>query len=130
MDKNFFPPLEPDKGLPDVISDIPEKMEPLEDLPLIRELSFEQEPQEEECVPDESSLPEEPTEPLNTEPVIDEIPFEDKIVPESVEIIPEETGLQEAAVLPEETVSEQDSVIPESEEQLPELSINTRNYPP
>ena len=42
MDKNTFPPLEPDSSLPDIFPEIPEQMEPLEDRPVIEELSFEE----------------------------------------------------------------------------------------
>lgn len=43
MENNNFPPLEPENDLPEVFSDIPARMEPLEDLPVIEELTFRQE---------------------------------------------------------------------------------------
>ena len=42
MNKNNFPPLEPENSLPDDLPEIPEQMESLDDMPAIRELSFEE----------------------------------------------------------------------------------------
>ena len=42
MDNKYFPTLEPENNLPENIPDIPERMEPLEDLPVIEELTFGQ----------------------------------------------------------------------------------------
>ena len=42
MDNKNFPPLEPDRSLPDALPEIPERMEPLKEHPVIEELSFEQ----------------------------------------------------------------------------------------
>ena len=48
MNNNQFPPLEPEKDLPEILPDIPERMEPLEELPVIEELTFTQEEPAEE----------------------------------------------------------------------------------
>ena len=44
MENNNFPPLEPESDLSEQHPDIPEQMEPLEDLPIIQELTFEENP--------------------------------------------------------------------------------------
>ncbi len=41
MDNNNFPPLEPENSLPENLPEIPEQMAPLEDAPVIEELTFE-----------------------------------------------------------------------------------------
>ena len=41
MDKHHFPPLEPENSMPEHLPEIPEQMAPLEDLPVIQELTFE-----------------------------------------------------------------------------------------
>ena len=53
MDNNKFPPLEPENHEPEVIPIIPERMEPLEDHPVIEELSFDQDTQPEKMPEDE-----------------------------------------------------------------------------
>ena len=62
MKNNQFPPLEPENSLPEVFPEIPERMEPLEEMPVIEELSFSQEVSVEE------------TAELPLEPVITDIP--------------------------------------------------------
>ena len=64
MDNHHFPPLEPDEAFPESLPDIPQQMEPLEDLPVIEELVFEEQapvPQEESPYT-ECKLPAEPLE--------------------------------------------------------------------
>ena len=136
MDNQNFPPLEPENSLPEVLPEIPEQMEPLDDTPVIQELSFAQEPSKaveipeetpvEEPVPEEI-LPEEipaveeepetpveiPTEEVSPEPVAEpEIPQEEpsQELPMEPEILPEEMTLDVSA-----------SEIPEPEETVPVL---------
>ena len=92
MKNNQFPPLEPENGLPEVFQDIPERMEPLEDAPVIEELSFDQESEP----LSENQIPEEIQEET---PDILEIPMTEETVP--VEEIPAEIPAEEAFV-PEE----------------------------
>ena len=44
MDKHNFPPLEPDKSQPEYLPVFPEKMESLDDQPVIQELFFQEAP--------------------------------------------------------------------------------------
>ena len=84
MDNKTFPPLEPENSLPEVLSEIPERMEPLEDLPVIEELSFQEAPPP-PVTPEEPDSPAElPQEPAlevfeRQEPVFEEIPFEEAV---------------------------------------------------
>ena len=88
MDKHNFPPLEPENSLPKSFPEIPEKMAPLEDVPVIEELTFEAAPP----LPEPDTSEEEPTE----EPAVEEP------VPAGEESIP-----QENAPLPEPPVTEE-----------------------
>ena len=44
MENKEFPPLDPENALPEVFPEIPERMEPLEEAPVIEDLTFGQEP--------------------------------------------------------------------------------------
>ena len=98
MNNNQFPPLEPEKDLPEILPDIPERMEPLEELPVIEELTFTQEEPAEES----AAIPE--------EPVIEEIPVaeecdseEGSIVSEEPPVVLEVSSEQEEPLIPEKT---------------------------
>ena len=98
MNNNQFPPLEPEKDLPEILPDIPERMEPLEELPVIEELTFTQEEPAEES----AAIPE--------EPVIEEIPVaaecdseEGSIVPEEPPVVLDVSSEQEEPLIPEKT---------------------------
>ncbi len=95
MDNNKFPPLEPEKEQPEVLPEIPEQMQPPEDLPVIEELSFVQETPEEKA-------PEEPvaTAELSEDAVLEEsTPLE--ILPEAAPAIAEEITPPVEAEAPE-----------------------------
>ena len=103
MKNNQFPPLEPENSLPEVFPDIPERMEPLEEMPVIEELSFTQE-----------VLPEEPAN-LSEKPVIADIPVMEEVYPEEIpvaeeasDVISEAPENPQQADIPEEP-SEPDS---------------------
>ena len=87
MDNNTIPPLEPDRHLPEVFPEIPERMEPLEDLPVIEDLSFEPE-----------------TPPPAAEQMPEELPFSDPL-PEDISFPKEILPLKEPPVLLEEQFS-------------------------
>ena len=98
MDNNTIPPLEPDRHLPEVLPEIPERMEPLEDLPVIEDLSFE---------------PETPPPAAEQMPV--ELPFSDPL-PEDITFPEEILPLEEPPVLLEEQFpATEEEVFPESE---------------
>lgn len=101
MDNNNFPPLEPENSLPEVLPEIPERMEPLEDLPVIEELTFVQESPAQEEGTEEPETPETPEESGTSE------------------VSPEESVIAEVvfgeSALPEEAVCSQDPEIPETE---------------
>ena len=98
MDNNTIPPLEPDRHLPEVLPEIPERMEPLEDLPVIEDLSFEPE-----------------TPPTAAEQTPEELPFSDPL-PEDITFPEEILPLEEPPVLLEEQFSvTEEEVLPESE---------------
>ena len=88
MDKNHFPPLEPENSLPENFPEIPERMEPLEDRPVIEELSFQQEMPEIPEEPAASEIPEEA-------PVIAELPFQEMPAPEENTVCEEEISCQQ-----------------------------------
>lgn len=104
MDKNTFPPLEPENSLPETFPEIPERMEPLEDLPVIEELSFAQE--DPETVP-EAAVPEA----ASQEPVIDEIAFQEEIPAEEESILEEIPEVMEHEI-PEEEPSVSNADVP------------------
>ena len=121
MNKNTFPPLEPENSLPEAFPEIPQQMEPLEDLPRIEELTFAQEATE--AIEDPAT----PEEDFET-PVIDEITFQEEIPQEEADPIPEENPvILEKEVLAEE-ISENNAELPIKqpevlpEEQAPEIS--------
>ena len=93
MDNNNFPPLEPENSLPEHFPEIPERMEPLKEEPLIEELTFEPLPPTQEPVSAEESLPEEL-------PVFQEEP------------VPEEPHIFEAAPVPEEIFAPEEESVP------------------
>ena len=133
MDNKHFPPLESENTLPEVLPDIPQRMEPLEELPFIEELSFEEEPSEPELqrAPEESPLSEIPPE----EPVIDELSFREEPLQmeESVSVeepLPIEEPLPVAETLPvgepqsvEEPVIAEDNTFP-VESPIPEQDFD------
>ena len=41
MENKKIPPLEPEDSLPEFLPELPQQMEPLDDSPVIRELTFE-----------------------------------------------------------------------------------------
>ena len=112
MDNNTIPPLEPDRHLPEVLPEIPERMEPLEDLPVIEDLSFE---------------PETPPPAAEQMPV--ELPFSDPL-PEDITFPVEILPLVEPPVLLEEQFpATEEEVLPESE--IPGIlpsPISSRQY--
>ena len=121
MNKNTFPPLEPENSLPEAFPEIPQQMEPLEDLPRIEELTFAQEATE--AIEDPAT----PEEDFET-PVIDEITFQEEIPQEEADPIPEENPvILEKEVLAEE-ISENNAELPIKhpevlpEDQAPEIS--------
>ena len=111
MTSNQFPPLEPEKELPEVFPEIPEQMEPLEDLPVVEELSFEQEITEQK-VPDETAIDE--------IPVITEIGPEDEasVLEEAPQ--PEEPEIQEIPCVSEPIVIDT-NYVPDYSEEAPEV---------
>ena len=126
MDNNKFPPLEPENHEPEVIPIIPEQMEPLEDHPVIEELSFDQDTQPENVTEDEITS----SEILPEEPVIDEIAFREERIPEepvlpvaeeSLQISPPNSSSELPQVQPEPTEAEPETVTVEIPEQVPEI---------
>ena len=115
MDNQHFPPLEPENALPEHLPEIPERMEPLKEEPIIEELTFEPAP-----VPQEVPIPEEAPafeeEPLPEEPPV----FEEEPLPEEPPVFEEEPLPVEPPVSEEEPLPEE---IPEPapEEPSPEL---------
>ena len=142
MDNNKFPPLEPENHEPEVIPIIPERMEPLEEHPVIEELSFDQDAQPEKMPKDEitssESLLEEPvieeipsSEILPGEPVIDEITFREAWIPEEpvspvaeepLRISPADISNEVSQTQPEPAEKEPETVTAEIPEQVPEIS--------
>ena len=109
MDNKHFPPLEPERSLPEALTDIPERMEPLDDRPVIEELTFEQESPvaKEEQANEEPAVTEYiPEESICEEPVIDEFVFEEAATeePDVSEIPFAETLSQETSSANEESV--------------------------
>jgi len=98
MDKNHFPPLEPENSVPELLPEIPKQMDPLEDHPVIEELSFDSEIPVMQIIPDEPDVPE-------------ELLSEDAALPEVTDI-PEAVTLPEKPELP--TAEPLDSAIIES----------------
>ena len=103
MNNNHFPPLEPENSLPEVLPEIPERMEPLEEFPVIQELSFIQEPQEPEASVEE---------PEQT-PEILEIPVVEEIIPEPEVPVAEPVSVQAPCTL-EDFAEPMPSMDPES----------------
>ena len=142
MDNNKFPPLEPENHELEVIPIIPERMEPLEEHPVIEELSFDQDTQPEKMPEDEitssESLLEEPvieeipsSEILAEEPVIDEITFREEWIPkepvspvaeEPLRISPADISNEVSQTQPEPAEKEPETVTAEIPEQVPEIS--------
>jgi len=93
MNNKNFPPLEPEKPLPESLADIPERMQPLEDLPVIEEVTFHQEPlileAKEEPIPDTPAEEPDPETTVVEEPVFPEAFLSESAIPEeSPEEIP------------------------------------------
>jgi len=87
MDNKNFPPLEPENSMPELLPDIPKQMDPLEDRPVIEELSFDSEA---------AAVPEAPE-----EAEILEFPLEETIPDEPA--IVETSGIREASPSQEES---------------------------
>ena len=88
MENQNFPPLEPENSLPEHFPEIPERMEPLKEEPVIEELTFEPLTPSPEPVPEDI-------------PVFEETPaFEDEPLPEEFPV--SETG----TLLPEQQLPE------------------------
>ena len=87
MDKPNFPPLEPENSLPEFVPEIPERMEPLEDRPVIEELTFEQASPEPADMPEEPPAADLPAE----EPLMEEVIFQREDPPEEEIAQPQET---------------------------------------
>ena len=103
MDNQNFPPLEPENSLPEHLPEIPERMEPLmeespvEELPVIEELTFEP-----AVISREDILPEE-------EPVAEVLPAsEEKTAAEEMPV-PEYTPAVAESPLPDESVLQETS---------------------
>ena len=128
MDNKNFPPLEPENSLPELLPDIPEQMEPLEDRPVIEELTFDSEAPAAVELPDipeivelsmEEVVPQESVEPDIPE-IIEEPALQD--VPEhSEEVLPETP----VAVPTPPEISTVEDILPELLEEIPELAAAT-----
>ena len=73
MDKKQFPPLEPENSMPEFCPELPKEMEPLDDTPVIQELSFEETPVPETAevpAPAEAEVPAEVVESTAEEPPV------------------------------------------------------------
>ena len=120
MDNNKIPPLEPEDSLPEFLPDIPEQMEPLDDVPAIRELTFEEIPSATPEPEDVSNMPTEETAVSDTadEMVLEEIPF----IPEETEepLVPEQESAHETD-LPEAMSDQQEGDILTVPEVHPEI---------
>jgi len=93
MDYNNFPPLEPENSLPENLPEIPERMEPLEDVPVIEELTFQTtDPLPEPLTPDDEPVSETESFPKDT-PVWEEEPLSEEIPLPAEESAPTETML-------------------------------------
>ena len=93
MNNKNFPPLEPESPLPESLADIPERMQPLEDLPVIEEVTFHQEPlileAKEEPIPDTPAEEPAPETTVVEEPVFPKAFLSESEIPEeSPEEIP------------------------------------------
>ena len=118
MDNNKFPLLEPENHQPEVIPIIPERMEPLDDHPVIEELSFDQDTQPEKMPEDANPA----SEPLQEEPVIAEITFREERIPEEpvlpvteepFQIPPADSSSELPQTQPEPAEAEPETVMPE-----------------
>lgn len=140
MDNTNFPPLEPENSQPEHLPEIPEQMAPLEEDPVIRELSFEPAlpAMEPELPAEEPELPAEEPEALSsveeTIPETDPGAAEDIPVPaaeeetlfpalpeEPPEILPDDLAMDShnLAEHPDDTVSPE---VPVPEEPVPEAA--------
>ena len=131
MDNKNFPPLEPENSMPELFPDIPEQMEPLEDRPVIEELSFDTDAPAAQDVPEEPEIPSEPE--IPDAPQIQELTMEESVPEESAKPEPDETpddtDLQQLSELPDPEPAEialPEPVLPSAdidmvEDILPEL---------
>ena len=120
MTNNEFPPLEQDKDLTEVFPEIPGQMEPLEDLPVVEELSFEQEATE----PEIQVAAEEPV--IDEIPVIVEMdPVEEPSVLEEV-VQPEETEIQEIPSVAE-PIFEVTAFVEDPSVEVPQMEVTSEN---
>ena len=90
MDNKHIPPLEPENPMSESLTDLPKEMEPLEDRPVIEELTFDS------ALPEMQTVQEEPEAP---EPSPDASIPEETSFPESAEIT-DTVALQEEPELP------------------------------
>ena len=89
MDNHHFPPLEPDEAFPESLPEIPQQMEPLEEMPVIEELVFKETPPATTEAPSvaESELPMEEEAPCaEIAPVEENLPA---AIPSAEEVQPE-----------------------------------------
>lgn len=101
MDNNNFPPLEPENSLPENLPVIPERMEPLEDVPVIEELTFETlAPSAQPAAPEADLIPEEAA------------------VPEEVPVAEEMPASEEESVSAEESMASSDAAAEEQQDFL------------
>ncbi len=130
MNNNNFPPLEPERSLPEVLPEIPDRMEPLEDCPVIEELSFEQDALQQEAPEDSPSAPL-----LPEEPVIDEILFSADSLPEEITDTAEEPAIPEDTERHAEASASIEAVVPmtapelDMEDSLPEKMAELETAP-
>ena len=91
MENNNFPPLEPEEALPKELPVLPEQMEPLEDLPVIQELLFEE--SSDEVLPDEQTGAEEFLPAMQTS-TVQEAAAGEPVSQEAIELEPDKLFLE------------------------------------
>jgi len=87
MDNKHIPPLEPENPMSESLTDLPKEMEPLEDRPVIEELTFDS------VLPETQTIPEEPE-------ALD-LPVEEEPIPEET-MVHQPTEVQESITLQKE----------------------------
>ena len=122
MDNKNFPPLEPEHSMPEFLPDIPEQMEPLEDRPVIEELTFDAEVPASSEIPDEPQILELPMEESGSGDMSEtEITHIADPAPVIIESEPVEIPDAEPLPAPAEFVTVED-ILPELLEEIPELA--------
>ena len=122
MDNKNFPPLEPEHSMPEFLPDIPEQMEPLEDRPVIEELTFDAEVPASSEIPDEPQILELPMEESGSGDMSEtEITHIADPAPVIIESEPVEIPDAEPLPTPAEFVTVED-ILPELLEEIPELA--------